>query len=143
MDLIDFRSSTDSHVPVACGNCDWTGSMFEVQPIRDFDQRIAPGETVPAGECPKCGALAHLGCEGCDGSGIRPDATPHAGSPPEGFVVIERCDTCQQHPDDLAAAAAWGTDARWQEGNGTLNAIAKPKAAPPAPATFTVLTYHD
>ena len=68
-------------------------------------------------------------CDGCDGSGIRPDATPHAGPPPEGFVVIEKCDTCDKFADDLAAAQTWGTDARWQEGNGTMNAIARPKGS--------------
>jgi hypothetical protein len=28
--------------------------------VADIEQRIAAGETVPAGECPECGALAHL-----------------------------------------------------------------------------------
>ena len=51
----------------------------------------------------------------------------HAGPPPEGFVIVERCDACDKYPDDLAAAQAWGTDARWQEGNGTSQAIAKPR----------------
>ena len=66
-------------------------------------------------------------CDGCDGSGIRPDATPHAGKPPEGYVVIERCDTCMKFPGDLEAATAWGDDAQWQYGKGTVNAIAKPR----------------
>jgi hypothetical protein len=70
-------------------------------------------------------------CEGCNDTGIRPDATPHAGEPPEGFTVIERCDACDKYPDDLAAAQAWGDEARWQEGNGTMQAIAKPRAKKP------------
>ena len=71
-------------------------------------------------------------CEGCDGSGIRPWSNMqlpagHAGPPPEGFVIVERCDTCDKFKDDLAAAQAWGDEARWQEGNGTSQAIAKPR----------------
>ncbi len=50
-------------------------------------------------------------CDGCDGSGIRPDSTQHGGPVPDGFVAVERCDTCQRFDDDLAAAKAWGTDA--------------------------------
>jgi hypothetical protein len=42
-----------------CANCDWQGSWAETRDVRDFWQRIAPGEVVPAGECPHCGALAH------------------------------------------------------------------------------------
>lgn len=70
-------------------------------------------------------------CEGCDGSGIRPYSNhdrPHAGPQPEGFVIVERCDTCDKYPDDLEAAKAWGDDAQWQEGHGTAQAIARPRA---------------
>ena len=45
---------------VICGSCDWAGLVNDTEPIGDLEQRIAPGETVPAGECPECGALAHL-----------------------------------------------------------------------------------
>ena len=78
--------------------------------------------------------LDTAGCEGGDGSGIRPYTNvdrPHAGPPPEGYVIVEKCDTCGKYPDDLSAAQAWGTDARWQDGNGNSQAIAKPK--PPGP----------
>jgi hypothetical protein len=76
-------------------------------------------------------------CEGCDGSGVRPwanqsadmkNCAPHAGPPPEGHVIVERCDTCNTYPDDLEAAKAWGDDAQWQKGNGTAQAIARPRA---------------
>lgn len=67
-------------------------------------------------------------CDGCDGSGVRPDSTDHAGEPPAGFVSVERCDSCQKFRDDLEAAKAWGLDARWMGGNGTETAIARPKA---------------
>lgn len=53
--------SQKSHeVMVSCGNCDWTGRENECNEIDHFHERVGPGETVPAGECPKCGALAHL-----------------------------------------------------------------------------------
>ncbi len=44
----------------ACQNCEWRGPITELQPIKDFDQRVAPGEPCPAGQCPECGSLAGL-----------------------------------------------------------------------------------
>jgi hypothetical protein len=48
---------------VECGNCGkvWDEEdMKRVFPdIPDLAERIAPGEPVPAGECPECGALVH------------------------------------------------------------------------------------
>lgn len=43
----------------ACQNCDWTGSHDELNDIKDYDERVAPGEPEPTGECPECGALCH------------------------------------------------------------------------------------
>jgi len=60
MFTIDFRPKMDRQLPVSCDNCAWTGKTLDVQPIHDLEERIAPGEVVPAGECPECGALAHL-----------------------------------------------------------------------------------
>lgn len=45
---------------VACANCDWTGAQSDTAEIRDFWSRVEPGEEMPAGECPECGALCHL-----------------------------------------------------------------------------------
>lgn len=73
-------------------------------------------------------------CDGCDGSGVRPNGDNGLGiKPPEGFVIVERCDTCDQFADDLDAAKSWGTNAHWQwEGRGdkkqSIQAIAMPKA---------------
>ena len=48
---------------VECGNCGkvWDEEeLTRVFPdIPDLTERIAPGEPVPAGECPDCGALVH------------------------------------------------------------------------------------
>ncbi len=32
----------------------------QLAPIRDIYQRVEPGEPMPAGECPECGALVHV-----------------------------------------------------------------------------------
>lgn len=44
----------------SCQSCDWEGPIDELDQIKDFGQRVAAGETCPAGECPECGCLAHL-----------------------------------------------------------------------------------
>ena len=48
---------------VGCDNCGWKGGIFEmtsVYPdIPHLYERVSPGEPMPAGECPKCRALAH------------------------------------------------------------------------------------
>ena len=48
---------------VECGNCGKVSDEKELRhvfpDIPDLTERIAPGEPVPFGECPKCGALAH------------------------------------------------------------------------------------
>ena len=45
----------------ACQNCTYsTQDRDQLLPIRDIHQRVEPGEPMPAGECPECGALVHL-----------------------------------------------------------------------------------
>lgn len=43
----------------ACQNCDWKGPKEALRSISDVFERVGPGEEMPAGECPDCGALAH------------------------------------------------------------------------------------
>ncbi len=46
-----------------CGNCSWQGPLAaakELAHVPELAQRLTPGDEVPAGECPKCGALAYL-----------------------------------------------------------------------------------
>lgn len=43
-----------------CANCDWTGKLKELDAVSDIEQRLCPGEEVPAGQCPECGALAYI-----------------------------------------------------------------------------------
>ncbi len=42
-----------------CQNCGWRGAEERLEPIEDIFQRVDPGEPMPAGECPECGALCH------------------------------------------------------------------------------------
>ena len=51
---------TDAWRSAACGACDWTGPIVALAEIKDIDQRLTAGDSVPAGECPNCGALAYL-----------------------------------------------------------------------------------
>jgi hypothetical protein len=43
-----------------CQNCRrrFSESLL-INPIPHFWERVSPGEIVPSGECPKCGALCH------------------------------------------------------------------------------------
>lgn len=50
------------NVVYRCQNCDNVYEHIEEieQVIKDLHQRVAPGEKMPAGECPACGALVHI-----------------------------------------------------------------------------------
>lgn len=56
----DFLPKT----PCACDNCDWKGDIEDLRepPALHLWERLEPGSTVPAGECPDCGAFAYLEC---------------------------------------------------------------------------------
>ena len=60
MTTLIFKNYLTGKEPVECQNCDWTGFASDLLSICDAEERIFPGEIVPAGECPDCGALAHL-----------------------------------------------------------------------------------
>lgn len=42
-----------------CQNCGATWPESQLEPIDDIYLRVEPGEPMPAGECPDCGALCH------------------------------------------------------------------------------------
>lgn len=45
----------------ACQNCTFTTTdRDQLRTVADISQRVEPGEPMPAGECPECGALCHL-----------------------------------------------------------------------------------
>lgn len=59
MRLQSYLADENSDKACECPACGWTGPEKSTLAISDLDQRIAPGETVPVGECPECGALCH------------------------------------------------------------------------------------
>ncbi len=55
-------------------------------------------------------------CEGCDGNGVRCPAEPSCSFLPgdvADWVLVEKCDTCDRCPDDLAAAEVVFYEAKW------------------------------
>jgi hypothetical protein len=42
-----------------CQNCRLTWKDDELKEIKHLSERVAPGEPMPSGECPDCGALCH------------------------------------------------------------------------------------
>lgn len=50
----------DGSVACECANCDWHGPLDECDGVDNIGARLDPGSTVPAGQCPECGALAYL-----------------------------------------------------------------------------------
>ena len=60
----------------------------------------------------RCG----LPCEGCNGRGVRYPAEPSCSFLPGNvvdWVLVEKCDTCDRCPDDLAAAERVFCEAKW------------------------------
>lgn len=54
-------SASDADDPwCECADCGTRTRESGLKEIRDFGQRVMPGEECPAGECPECGALAHI-----------------------------------------------------------------------------------
>ena len=48
--------------PVTCQERGWKGTVRHTEPIapRHLPERVLPGDVMPAGECPECGANAML-----------------------------------------------------------------------------------
>lgn len=44
---------------VECQDCDWAGRFDQLEIVHDLEERVMAGEPMPAGQCPKCGALCH------------------------------------------------------------------------------------
>jgi hypothetical protein len=56
----ELKAQAEESPRVSCDNCQWTGRERDCSEIVNLTQRVAPGEVMPAGECPDCGALCHL-----------------------------------------------------------------------------------
>lgn len=73
-----------------CQQCDWTGRAENMRTdspdeIEGFFERVQPGEEMPSGECPECGALCHpADCFGNYLSDKRaaPNPAPETNAPP-------------------------------------------------------------
>jgi predicted RNA-binding Zn-ribbon protein involved in translation (DUF1610 family) len=59
-DLIPCSEHLEPSTPCRCDNCGWTVDLSMLNRIADASQRLHPGEEIPAGECPECGALSYL-----------------------------------------------------------------------------------
>jgi hypothetical protein len=42
-----------------CQNCEMVWTEAALKPVQDVLERVSPGEVMPAGECPECGAVCH------------------------------------------------------------------------------------
>lgn len=52
-----------------CQNCEKNWTEDELKEIKHLEQRVLPGEIMPSGECPECGAVCHpLTEENCGNS---------------------------------------------------------------------------
>lgn len=40
-----------------CGECNWTGTHYEMHSVKDINDRVMVGELMAAGQCPECGSL--------------------------------------------------------------------------------------
>lgn len=65
-DLLDFAEEANVAVH-ECGNCGEFHERDKLNPIKDIEQRVAPDEPMPSGECPDCGALCHPNIPGAVG----------------------------------------------------------------------------
>ena len=65
------EKNEERHVCQNCGKV-WLDSQIKVvmADIEDFFSRVDPGEEIPSGECPECGALVHI-CKPADGLDAR------------------------------------------------------------------------
>jgi hypothetical protein len=57
--VMDNRVSVGINPKAQCGNCEKTWDEGDLHDIVDFSLRTAPGEEIPAGQCPDCQALCH------------------------------------------------------------------------------------
>lgn len=71
---IPISAETKPYECQSCGEC-WTSEELKPIPERGIFDRVAPGEPMPAGECPECGAVCHAS-----------EATARAGLP-EGVIL--------------------------------------------------------
>lgn len=52
------RESHPDTTPCECANCEWVGTIFDVEECDDV--ALTPGDQCPAGCCPLCDCLAYV-----------------------------------------------------------------------------------
>lgn len=63
----------------------------------------------------KVESMLSMGCAECNHKGwLAPCENSYGCAPPDGFVIVQRCDNCETFDTDLDAAKAFGTAAIWQ-----------------------------
>jgi hypothetical protein len=62
--FMGIREALRAQTPCRCPDCGWQGSLSDLkdhlEDLPDLAQRLTPGETVPAGDCPGCRGFAML-----------------------------------------------------------------------------------
>lgn len=53
-------AKTKSKPLFECQNCSKRWPEGKLREVKDFSMRTEPGEPIPAGECPDCGAVCHV-----------------------------------------------------------------------------------
>jgi hypothetical protein len=100
---------TETNSKAKCQACDQIYDEDDLDTIEDYNQRVAPGEIVPAGQCPDpdCGALCHL---------IQSGKTTTAPEPSkQGEQIVELLwDSLKRDPDHKdRRQTGWGTKTKF------------------------------
>lgn len=55
-----YEAETGKREAECQAGCGWAGPVTALNEVKHLHQRVGAGEVMPAGECPACGAVAHL-----------------------------------------------------------------------------------
>lgn len=99
----DKANSHSDNPHVACGNCLWIGRESECNPIADVSERIMPGEIMPSGECPRCGAVAHATSPSSNNANNEGDAQRNIDPEVPVYLTNACCESCLDRPEILEA----------------------------------------
>lgn len=118
---------------VECDDCDWTGKGTDLDLISDFEERVSSGEIVPAGQCPKCGSLAHLATPpdwGCEAERDKAKASLKAlsdalGTEETGDALIGVARNAHMAEQRLAALDLAARERRYPDATAALRALAE------------------
>ena len=71
------QNTPATQVLTECQNCATIRPERDLNEIQNYDQRVEPGESIPVGECPDCGALCHPTKSKFDATTIDPAQQRH------------------------------------------------------------------